>query len=56
MYVLFLILQIILEIFFHFIEKISVFPAEIRHERGSLTHNFLNYFTREASRLFFLSN
>lgn len=27
MYVLFLNLQIILEIFFHFIEKISVFPA-----------------------------
>ena len=23
---------------------------------GSLTHNFLNYFTREASSLFFLSN
>ena len=40
MYVLFLILQIILEIFFHFIEKISVFP-------GSLTHNFFNYFTRK---------
>ena len=32
MYVLFLNLQIILEIFFHFIEKISVFSAEIRHE------------------------
>lgn len=25
-------------------------------QNGSLTHNFFNYFTREASRLFFLSN
>ena len=38
MYALFLILQIILEIFFHFIEKISVFPAEIRHERLASAH------------------
>ena len=38
MYALFLILQIILEIFFHFIEKISVFPAEIRHEGVTSAH------------------
>ena len=38
MYVLFLILQIILEIFFHFIKKISVFPAEIRHEGVASAH------------------
>ena len=38
MYALFLNLQIILEIFFHFIEKISVFPAEIRHEGLTSTH------------------
>ena len=38
MYVLFLNPQIILEIFFHFIEKISVFPAEIRHEGLASAH------------------
>ena len=38
MYALFLNLQIILEIFFHFIEKISVFLAEIRHEGLASTH------------------
>ena len=38
MYVLFLNLQIILEIFFHFIEKISVFPAKIRHEGVTSAH------------------
>ena len=29
---------------------------DLAESPGSLTHIFLNYFTREASRLFFLSN